>query len=218
MASQVKSRVGFLYILRPQVLINGERIVKIGSTTRTVAERIRQLESRSSVVFDLIYSVEVEDARGLEKQLHAKYTSRRMSGGSEGFFHMEPEEIVPEIEKVAEELSRSSSKKARNAEFSAFCKNIGATRFKASVGVASHIIWFLASILFGFGAVVYTPFDIPDGLRAYAIAGSLVVAAVVVKLGLLAVNRLIDDYYFTHRFGPAISAKNQELSEKYPHA
>lgn len=213
MSSGVKSRAGFIYVLRPQVLIDGARIIKIGSTTRTVAERIRELESRSSVMYEALYSVEVEDARSLEKQLHARYASRRMAGGSEGFFHMLPEEVIPEIAKAVADRDRSDLAKARNTEFSNFCRTIDTRRVKASINVASYIIWFLASVLLGFGAIIYAPFDIPRDMESYAIVGSLISSTILVKLGLLTVKSLVKARYFSRRFGPAVDTKNAELRQ-----
>lgn len=218
MTSEVKSRAGIVYVLRPQVLIDGGRIIKIGSTTRTVAERVRELESRSSVMFEAVYSVEVEDARSLERQLHARYANRRMAGGSEGFFHMLPEEVIPEIEKVAAECGSAPAATVRHTGFSNFYRDIGAARFRTPINVASHIIWFLASVLLGFGAIIYAPFEIPGDMEPFAVIGSLIVAAAIVKLGLVVLRRLVKARYFSRRFGPAVDGKPQELRQKYPMA
>jgi len=214
MASEAAPSAGFIYILRPQVLINGERIIRIGSTTRTVAEKLRELEHRSMVSFEVVYSLPVEEPKALEKQLHARYANRRMAGGSEGFFHMEPEEVISEIEEVAEELSRSWSMKARNAEFSAYSKDIGATRFKTSMAIAATIIWALATAVLGFGAARYAP--IPNGMQPYALPVLLILSAILVRVILAAAKHLIETRYFTQRFGPALDAKDEELREKYP--
>jgi hypothetical protein len=216
MATEAKARAGYLYVLRPHVLIDGQRIIKIGSTTRSVAEKVRHLESRSSVMYDEIYSVYVEDARALERQLHARYAHRKMAGGSEGFFHMEPEEVIPEVDKIAAELTRSWLAKAHNTELSASRRKNGAYRFRTPITAASNIIWLLTSLLLGFGAVLYSPFRIQASSRVWAFAVSLIVAAILVRLVLSAMSRLIKSRYISRRFDAAIRQKDQELREKYP--
>ncbi|WP_189049257.1 GIY-YIG nuclease family protein [Aliidongia dinghuensis] len=213
MATVEKPHAGYVYVLRPQVLIDGKRIIKIGSTTRSVAERVRELENRSSVAFEAIYSIWVDDARALELQLHARYANHRMVGGSVGFYHLLPEDVIPDIEAIAAGHGGTSFKEAHADKRSAPAKKAGprrkiaAPRVKASLEIASYIIWFLATMLLGFGAILYAPVEIPREFEVYAVGASLIVAAIVARVILVSAKRLIEICFFSHRFSPAMREK-----------
>ncbi len=65
--------------------------IKIGYTTKTVSERLKQLDVTSTPLpFEIYYSAEVEDARKEEDWLHSIFADRRVRDNRE-FFKMNPE-------------------------------------------------------------------------------------------------------------------------------
>jgi hypothetical protein len=217
MANQAKSRAGYIYILQPHVLIDGESVIKIGATTRTVAARVRELQQRSMVALDLVYSIAVDNPRLIEQQINARYADQRLAGGGEGFFHMTAEEIIPEIEELVIGSGLSPAKRPRHAEPARRQKASG-SRSRSAMRIASHIIWFLATAVLGIGAIVYLPFEIPVGMEGYVLVAFLAVAAFIVKLGMVLAKYLSSTHLFSRRFTAGIGAKDAALHEKYPSA
>jgi hypothetical protein len=107
--SSQRTSAGFIYVLKPQILVNGQEVIKIGMTTRSVAQRVRELTTGSMVPFEVVFSLYVVNARQLEKQLHARYRSQRLVGGGQEFFHVSSKEVVGEIERIATEISKDAS-------------------------------------------------------------------------------------------------------------
>jgi hypothetical protein len=70
-AKSPRTSAGYIYILKPRISLDGQEVIKIGMTTRTVAERVRELTTGSMVSFEVVYSLQVENARSFEKHLHA---------------------------------------------------------------------------------------------------------------------------------------------------
>jgi len=124
---------GHIYVLRPKGTLNGQEVVKIGMTTRTVAERVRELQTGSMVGIELAYSIRVEDARGLERQLHRQYNSRRLVGGGTEFFQVPAREVIAEIERFATAVSKHRAQSARDIELKRFCREIGAAQFQGRI-------------------------------------------------------------------------------------
>lgn len=89
-------RYGIVYVL--QNLAFQETIVKIGST-KNLRNRIDQLSSNTGVParFTCYYARRVENARHVEKQLHAGLSSRRINPKRE-FFDVDPQEAKSLIE------------------------------------------------------------------------------------------------------------------------
>ncbi len=54
---------GYIYVLRPLVLVDGHEVVKIGMTTRSVEKRVRELKTGSMVPLDVAYALPVENPR-----------------------------------------------------------------------------------------------------------------------------------------------------------
>jgi hypothetical protein len=88
-------------------------------TRRSVAQRARELTTGSMVPIEVAYSIEVEDARALERQLHFRFRGSRMTGGGREFFAVPAKEVVAEIERIAAEVSRKRAREAADAEMAA---------------------------------------------------------------------------------------------------
>lgn len=67
-------RSGFVYLLKA-----GE-YYKIGMTTGTVENRLRQLQTGSPQKIKVIHTFNVDDPNKLESDLHRKYASKRITG------------------------------------------------------------------------------------------------------------------------------------------
>ena len=101
---------GFIYILKSGVTIDDKEVIKIGMTTRAVDQRVRELKTGSVGSFEIAYSLRVENARELERQLHARFSaSRAFGGGGQEFFHVPAEQVIAEIERMATKISQESS-------------------------------------------------------------------------------------------------------------
>ena len=100
MVAQQKSprnNAGFIYILKPLISIDGKDVVKIGMTKRPVAERVRELTTGSIVPLKIVYSLHVENAAKLERQLHTQFHARRLVGGGQEFFDVSADEVIAEV-------------------------------------------------------------------------------------------------------------------------
>jgi Meiotically up-regulated gene 113 len=139
--SPQQNGAGFIYILRPRVLVDDQEVIKIGITTRTVAQRVRELTTGSMVPFEVVYSLYVENARSLEKQLHFRYRSRRLIGGGQEFFRVPSEEVIGEIKKIETEISKERARGVRNAEMAVFQMQIGATRIENLISFPMMILF-----------------------------------------------------------------------------
>jgi hypothetical protein len=74
--------------------------IKIGFTTNSVEERLKQLDRTSvPLPFERYYSAEVEDARRDEEWLHSIFADRRVRGNRE-FFKMNPELAALALKKI----------------------------------------------------------------------------------------------------------------------
>lgn len=74
--------------------------IKIGFTTNSVEERLRQLDRTGiPLPFEVYYSAEVVDARKEEEWLHAIFADRRVRDSRE-FFRMNPELATTALKRV----------------------------------------------------------------------------------------------------------------------
>lgn len=219
MSAQAKAqrpRAGFIYILKPRVSIDGQEVIKIGMTTRTVAERVRELTTGSIVSFEVVYSLHVENVRRFEKQLHTRYQTRRLiAGGGQEFFRVPAQEVVAEIERIATEISRARAQTARNQEIGAFLREIGATAVADRISTRLGWLWFACWIAGTYGVYQVTHSNASDSLWPTLIAAVIVLPIILSKVH----GRLKQHYMGLHyepRFRSAIDAKHQELRLKYP--
>lgn len=219
MATQAKiprPTAGHIYILKPRVSIDGQEVIKIGMTTRTVAERVRELTTGSMVSFEIVYSLHVENVRNFERQLHTRYQARRLvAGGGQEFFRVPAQEVVAEIERIATEISRARAQAARNKEMFLFQQEIGASRVADSISNRLGWLWFACWLIGTYGVYQVTHSNPSDSLWPTLLAAVIVLPIILSKVH----SRLKQHYmglYYEPRFRSAIEAKHQELRLKYP--
>src|SRR5262245_34698393 len=107
---------GHVYVLKANVTIDGQPIVKIGMTTRSVEDRLRQLRTGSPIQFEIAYSIETEDARDLERTLHRRFALRRVRrGGGTEYFAVPADEVVSAIEAIATQINARRAVEALGA-------------------------------------------------------------------------------------------------------
>lgn len=210
------SNAGFIYVLKPQALIDGREVIKIGMTTRSVAERVRELTTGSLVQLDVAYSIHVDDARKVEKHLHELYRAYRLLGGGQEFFSVSAEKVIAELDRMAIKISRTRARDARNAEMDAFMNEIGASRSKKML----HLPFML--LIFGgwFGGLIllFNPVRsyFGDGYAGPVMFALLFVWPLLWTTLLGQLRKLLDRSYFDTRFGAQITKKHDELRVKYP--
>lgn len=92
------STAGFVYIFSNPSMPN---IVKIGSTERSVKQRLDELSSTTGVPtpFHIEYSLLIENPRELEFNLHEEFAKYRINGNRE-FFNIAPEVAVKRLRKL----------------------------------------------------------------------------------------------------------------------
>lgn len=206
--TKTRSQPGFIYILRPRALVGGCEVIKIGMTTRPVEERVRELTTGSVVGLEILYSLYVDDARELERQLHDEYRAHRSGGGGQEFFAVAPQEVIARIERIAIEVSSQRAWEERNSELAVFMREIGAAQLEAllrlsgkflliPVGIVGVWIWFK---FVGFWTVFFAPL-------MFLLIGSMF---------LRYTHALFRSWFFEPKFAALISAKNEELQRKYP--
>lgn len=212
------SRAGYIYILKPRVSIDGQEVVKIGMTTRTVAERVRELTTGSMVSLEVVYSLHVENARSFERYLHSRYRDRRLiAGGGQEFFSVPAQEVVAEIECKATEISRARARAARNGEMAAFLVHLGAARVESRISRRLGWLWFACWLIgtFGVNRIVHSIVGYDAPLWPTVLT-ALFVLPTILSIAYDRLKRHFMAFYYEPRFRPAIDAKHQELQVKYP--
>lgn len=86
-----------IYILTNEAM---PEFIKIGFTTTTVEQRLKQLDTTGiPLPFECYYAAEVHDAHADEKWLHSIFSDRRVRDSRE-FFKMNPELVVLALKRV----------------------------------------------------------------------------------------------------------------------
>jgi hypothetical protein len=200
---------GYIYVLKPNLTIGGASIVKIGMTTRSVAKRIRELSTGSPVALELIYSLHVENPKGVERHLHRRFAAHRISnGGGTEYFKIEGKEVIAEIERLAADSSKQRARVARDAELRKYKEEIGAGQLERLIEKISlraalscfGICLALAVLKYGWGMLALAFFP------GFAIVGSLH----------WAIGSVLTKRWFQPRFGHQIAAKLEELRPRFP--
>lgn len=110
-------RAGYVYVLS-NIGAFGEDVVKIGMTRRLDPnERVKELSGASvPFVFDTHLMVFSQNARGLEHELHKRFSAQRVNkvNPRKEYFHVRPEEVL----KVLEELDVTVVEFTQEAEAS----------------------------------------------------------------------------------------------------
>ncbi len=217
-AQSSRASAGYIYILKPRISIDGQEVVKIGMTTRTVAERVRELTTGSMVSFEVVYSLHVENARRFEKYLHARYRARRLiAGGGQEFFAVPAQEVVAEVERMATEISRARAQAARNGEMAAFLTQLGAARVESRVSGRLGWLWFACWLVGTFGVNRVAHSIVSDSAVWWlTVLAALIVLPVILSIAYERLKRHFMALYYEPRFRSAIDAKHQELRLKYP--
>jgi hypothetical protein len=200
---------GYIYVLKPNLTIGGNSIVKIGMTTRSVTKRVRELSTGSPVALELIYSLHVENPKGVERHLHCRFAAHRVSnGGGTEYFRVEAKEVIAEIERLAAQASKQRARAARDAELRKYKEEIGAGRLERlieKISLRAALSCFgtclaLAVLKYGWGMLALAFFP------GFAVVGLLhwVISSVLTKR------------WFLPRFGDQIAAKLDELRPRFP--
>lgn len=200
---------GHVYVLNPNLTIDGQSIVKIGMTTRSVESRVRELSTGSPIRFDIAYSIEADDARGLEQTLHRRFASLRVrAGGGTEYFRVSVQEVVFAIESIATEISSKRASDAFAADLLAFKINAGIHRLERRIGVAVALFTLLLAILF--------IFLVKGVLGPFTILFMLFVGLPVFSFIGLKLDEIITERAVGSRFGIQLAGKLSELAKRYP--
>ncbi|MFC0666761.1 GIY-YIG nuclease family protein [Azotobacter chroococcum] len=97
---------GFIYCIGNEYMPG---IYKIGMTERSPMQRCCELSSSTSAPypFDILFYVEVENPRQVERELHEAYYPARVSENRE-FFKMDPRLILNGFEQYAEYITMTN--------------------------------------------------------------------------------------------------------------
>jgi hypothetical protein len=200
---------GYIYVLKPNLLVGGHSVVKIGMTTRSVAKRVRELSMGSPVALELVCSLHVEDPKAIEKHLHRKFAAYRISaGGGTEYFHIEAQHVVAEIDRIGAHISKQRARIARDAEVRKYKEEIGAgvlERRIEKITMRVSLTLFVSLIALG-------------GLKeGWGILFAALFPGLFLFGGIqLGVNWLLTNRWFKPRFGAQIAAKYDELRPRFP--
>ena len=87
--------VEIVYILTNEAM---EGLVKIGRTTTSVEQRIKELDNTSvPLPFQCFYAGEVKDSAFVESHLHQAFSDKRVRGNRE-FFRIDPNQVKAAIQ------------------------------------------------------------------------------------------------------------------------
>jgi hypothetical protein len=200
---------GFIYVLRTNLTIDGQEVVKIGMTTKTVTKRARQVRTGSPVGMEVAYSLSVENPRAFEKELHSRYSGHRVqAGGGREFFKVSASEAIREIERRAADISREKARQAFASELRTFEQQRGIATIRKRIGALC-----LASALLLMIAVSWFVFrHVGSGWGILSIFPGLILwMLLAVKLAERLEHRFVHVPYWEE-----LSAKRAQLKLKYP--
>lgn len=91
---------GYVYILEVKDIYLP--VCKIGMTTRTPSERCNEINKSSTgdFIWEIAYSIAVDDCRGLESLAHKKLSPLRQKGRE--FFNLKPEDAILTLSSIVE--------------------------------------------------------------------------------------------------------------------
>ena len=200
---------GYVYVLRPNMTLNGKSIVKIGMTTRSVEKRVRELSTGSPVSFEVAHSIEVENAREFERTLHRRFASHRISnGGGTEYFSLEPEQVISEIENMAARVSAQRARESFASELNAFKVEIGLAKLTRRI---DSLAWWPNFMLFSTGSVLAWSF-----LRGWGLLLGFLGVAVLTRYSHRVIHRMLRQRLGNPRLDALVDEKRDELAEKYP--
>jgi hypothetical protein len=190
---------GYVYVLRPQMLLDGEEVVKIGMTTRTVERRVKELSTGSPVPFEIVHTILADDAKELERSLHWKFRDRRIRvGGGTEYFAVAATEVVEAIKDIETEASSEQARKAFQTELSFFKNSIGKPKFERNIGYIMYPVW--AGVIYA----LFQQWSYLGGFLGFFVGGTA---------NAYFLSKLSDK-----RFGKRIDEKSEELRLRYPNA
>jgi hypothetical protein len=184
-------------------------------TRRSVAQRARELTTGSMVPLEVAYSIQVEDARALERQLHFRFRGRRMTGGGREFFAVPAREVIAEIERIAAKVSRKWAREAADAEMAAYKVSVGANRLETWIAVAAMVAYPASAALMILGAWKVAGL-MPGGWLLTAMAVAVFVSLAAAGVTSVWVNHWLTRRFFEPRFGGGVRQKMEELRRRYP--
>lgn len=207
---------GYVYVLRPGLLLVGREVCKIGHTRRPVNQRVRELGTGSIFHLEVAYSIEVEDARGFERQLHSLFRDRRIiRGGGTEFFDVPAAEVIVQAERMATAVSRKRARDAAGEEMQLLRRRLGISRIETAIGIISGVACFVpaclsAIILFpmmwrlplGFFHLILTPF-------------SFILVLSLIGRAAASIFYFLQRRFVEPKYGNRLSAKLKELRRRY---
>jgi len=200
---------GWIYVLDPNMTVDGRPVVKIGYTTRTVEQRARELSTGVPGGMTVAYKLRVDNPRQVEGRIHGMLRSHRVSqGAGREFFALTPEEAISRIEGVALEISRERAKEAWSSELHAFKLETGINRREGAA--------FLLSALF-FLACCTILYLVPKwSFGPWAGVIIILLGLYLAGRGTAAVFLFLENRLVERPFGARLEAKREELNRKYP--
>jgi len=117
------SSAGFVYVLSNPSMPN---ILKIGSTERSVKERVLELSATTGVPtpFQIEYSLLTENPKDLEFAIHAELDEYRVNGNRE-FFNVPLEVVLDRLASFRAEKLLSEIQQWDNDRISTFASQLG---------------------------------------------------------------------------------------------
>lgn len=200
---------GWIYVLDPNMTVNGKAVVKVGYTTRTVEARAKELGTGIPGGLSIAYKLRVDNARHVERQIHRILNSRRVSQGpGREFFALSATEAIDTIEKIALNISSERVDKARREELYQFEKSLGIPRREfAAVTAATLFV-----ITFGYQLTQMSGWQFNVGS-----AIALAIAVYLIGRGAKAIHGFLYERLVERPFGEQVRAKARELQRKYPY-
>ncbi|MDX7953924.1 GIY-YIG nuclease family protein [Lichenihabitans sp. Uapishka_5] len=119
------TKSGYIYVLDPNLEVDGRRVLKIGYTTRSVRERVRELSTGMAGTFRVAHQRHVANPQLVEGRVHSALAGSRVK---REFFAVTVEKAVAAIDKVVDAVAM---------EDETFAWNRGMQEFKERTGIAA---------------------------------------------------------------------------------
>ena len=150
---------GYVYALTSPIYKN--KLFKIGHTTKTVEERLKQINSATGVVvpFDIAYRIKVSDSRLVESIVHEKLREFRYNKNRE-FFACDLQHAIETIKGVAKDYGTENGVEAKIVKPKQLKPEINKPKpyvYKSNSYTSNDLItkvWKIISGIFRFGIFV----------------------------------------------------------------
>jgi T5orf172 domain len=204
---------GYIYVIDPHLTIRDNPVVKIGFTTRSPQQRLKELQTSLPHKASLVHTSVFPDAKLAEKWLHRALSVKNVqANGGKEFFFLSPKEAVDIVNALAYQVSVDEARYALDLDIKQF-------EDKISNGLPQRMMGRFVLAAFVCTTISVILVQRPQSLGAfigYILASLLIGLFPAIIIGGL--GDTIGKMVVRRRWSKEITLERERLLEKYPAA